>query len=38
MLKVLKRVKCKTGKSVVRVSVTAWQGPRGQALAEQLVA
>ncbi len=38
MLKVLKRVKCTTGKKVVRVSVTAWQGQRGKALAQQLVA
>ena len=37
MLKVLKRVKCKTGKNVVRASVAAWQGQRGKALAEQLV-
>ena len=36
MLKSLKRVKCKPGKTVVRATAATWSQTRGQALAEQL--
>ncbi|MGI8645253.1 MAG: hypothetical protein ACR2JD_02875 [Nocardioides sp.] len=36
MLKTLKRVRCKSGKAVVRATVAGASGARGQALAEQL--
>ena len=36
MLKSLKRVRCKPGKTVVRVTAVAWSQSRGQALADQL--